>query len=173
METRLRRILSVGAAVPLVVAVSACGVNPSSEPSLFPTETTATSSTDSPTATSTSTATASPTNATGTPTAPVESLVLKASSTVAKPGDRINIEVLGPKSLAGKQVAIVDMIAPDKYKIFSKLTLNSRGQAYGYIVVGVTDAIQAFVPTNPVTEDHWNPGQPVLAESGQVNITVQ
>lgn len=171
METRLRRILSVGAAVPLVVAVSACGTNSSPEPS--PSPTTVTSPTDSPTSSPTSTATASPTNATGTPTAPVESLVLKASSTSAKPGDRINIEVLGPKSLAGKQVAIVDMIAPDKYKIFSKLTLNSRGQAYGYIVVGVTDAIQAFVPTNPVTEDHWNPGQPVLAESGQVNITVQ
>lgn len=171
METRLRRILSVGAAVPLVVAVSACGTNSSPEPS--PSPTTVTSPTDSPTSSPTSTATASPTNATGTPTAPVESLVLKASSTSAKPGDRINIEVLGPKSLAGKQVAIVDMIAPDKYKIFSKLTLNSRGQAYGYIVVGVTDAIQAFVPTNPVTEDHWNPGQPVLAESGQVSITVQ
>lgn len=171
METRLRRILSVGAAVPLVVAVSACGTNSSPVPS--PSPTTVTSPTDSPTSSPTSTATASPTNATGTPTAPVESLVLKASSTSAKPGDRINIEVLGPKSLAGKQVAIVDMIAPDKYKIFSKLTLNSRGQAYGYIVVGVTDAIQAFVPTNPVTEDHWNPGQPVLAESGQVSITVQ
>lgn len=171
METRLQRILSVGAAVPLVVAVSACGTNSSPEPS--PSPTTVTSPTDSPTSSPTSTATASPTNATGTPTAPVESLVLQASSTSAKPGDRINIEVLGPKSLAGKQVAIVDMIAPDKYKIFSKLTLNSRGQAYGYIVVGVTDAIQAFVPTNPVTEDHWNPGQPVLAESGQVSITVQ
>ncbi|MFZ1362226.1 MAG: hypothetical protein WAS05_04740 [Candidatus Nanopelagicales bacterium] len=171
METRIRRILAVGAAVPLVVAVSACGANSTPEPSPPTTETT--SPTDSPTAEPTSTATASPTSATGTPTAPVQSLVLKTSSTSAKPGERINIEVVGPQSLAGKQVVIVDMVAPDKYKIFSKLTLNSRGEAYGYVVVGVTDAIQAFVPTNTVNDDHWNPGQPVLAESGQVTINVQ
>lgn len=171
METRIRQIIAVGAVIPLVVAVSACGANSTPEPS--PSTTEASSSTGSPTVVPTSTATASPTSATGTPTAPVESLVLKTSSTSAKPGDRINVEVVGPQSLAGKQVAVVDMIAPDKYKIFSKLTLNSRGEAYGYIIVGVTDAIQAFVPANAVTGDHWNPGQPVLAESGQVTINVQ
>lgn len=170
MDVRLRRTLAVGAVIPLVFAVAACSAE-SSQPS--PTATMATSATDSPTSEPTATATSSPTDATGSPTGTVESLVLQVSATTAKPGERINLQVTGPQSLAGKQVAIVDMVAPDKYKIFSKLTLNDRGTASGYLVLGVTDAVKAFVPTNPVADNHWNPGQPILAESGQITITVQ
>lgn len=171
MASRLSRTVAAAAVVSVVFAVSACGANSTAEPSpsaLTP----AASTTDSPTAGPTATASTSPTNATGSPTNAADSLVLQVSATTAKPGERVNLSVSGPQSLAGKQVAIVDMIAPDKYKIFSTLTLNANGQATGYVVLGVTDALQAFVPTNPVTGHQWNPGQPILGESGLVTITV-
>ena len=64
------------------------------------------------------------------------------------------------------------MLMQAKYKIFSKLTMNSSGQANGYLVLGVTDAIQAFVPVNPVDGNTWDPNTPVLAQSGVVTVTV-
>lgn len=176
-----KKTLVVGAALPLAFVVSACSSNstPAPSPSVPSTPATATSTGEAPTSSPTdnpqptSTATSQPTNATGSPTGNVQSLNLQVSATSAKPGQRINLVVAGPKSLAGKQVAIVDMIAPDKYKIFSKLTLNSQGQANGYLILGTTDGIQAFVPTNPVSGTQWNPGQPILAQSGMITITVK
>ena len=171
MKIRLRRTLALGASIPLVFAVAACGSNTSTEST--PTPTATTSATDTLSPSPSVTATSAPTDATGTPSPPIEPLVLSVSATTAKPGERINVTVSGPKSMAGRQVAIVDMIAPDKYQIFSKLALNDQGQATGYLVLGVNDAVQAFVPTVAVTDNHWTTGQPILAASGLINITVQ
>lgn len=177
-----RKSAVVIVSLPLVFGVAACSSNSSSSspsPTASPEHTSSVSPTAthsvSPTATQkpTSTATASPTTAKPKPTGSVQGLTLSVSSTVAKKGDRIDTNVSGPASLAGKQVVLVDMIAPDKYKIFSKLTLNTSGKASGYLVLGVTDAVQAFVPQQSVSGGTWDPGTAVLAESGVVTITVK
>lgn len=168
------------AVLPLTFAVAACSSS-NSNPSASSSSTGSSSASGSAssssshmtTASPSVTATASPTTAKPTATGSVKGLSLGVSSTTAKPGERINVTVSGASSLAGKQVVLVDMIAPDKDMIFSKLTLNSSGSATGYLVLGATDAVQAFVPTQSVSGSTWSAGTAVLAESGVVTITVK
>jgi len=182
MAWSTRKSVVVAVSLPLFLSAAACsssnsGSSPS--PTLSPghtgTGSPGSSHSASPSATHspTSTATASPTTAKPSPTGKVQGLTLSVSSTSAKKGERINTAVSGPASLAGKQVVLVDMIAPDKYKIFSTLTLNSAGKASGYLILGVTDAVQAFIPKQSVSGGTWDPGTEVLAESGVVTITVK
>lgn len=168
------RSIAVLVALPLALGVAACSSsnsNPSSSPSSSGSS--SASSSQMTTASPSVTATASPTTAKPTPTGSIKGLSLGVSSTAAKPGERINVTVSGASSLAGKQVVLVDMLAPDKDMIFSKLTFNSSGSTTGYLVLGATDAVQAFVPTQSVSGSTWAAGTPVLAESGIVTITVK
>lgn len=174
------KTIAVLVTLPLALGVAACSSN-SSNPSSSSSSTGSSSASGSAssssshmtTASPSVTATASPTTAKPTPTGSVKGLSLGVSSTTAKPGERINVTVSGSSSLAGKQVVLVDMLAPDKDMIFSKLTLNSSGSATGYLVLGMTDAVQAFVPTQQVSGNTWSAGTAVLAESGVVTITVK
>lgn len=172
MRSSKVRVGAAVIAVPLALGLAACSSGtstPTGSPSASPTSTTSPSASASPTAT----ATASPTTVSPTPTGTVKALSLGVSSTVAKPGERINTTISGPTSLAGKQVVIIDVDASDKYKIFSKLTLNSSGKANGYLILGMTDEIQALVPATSVSGGTWDPSTAILAQSGTIKITVK
>jgi hypothetical protein len=126
-----------------------------------------------PSATAVPTATARPTTASASPGGGVKGLAFGVSSTVPRRSQQVLTTVAGDRSLAGKQVVLVDLMAPDVYKIFSKLTLSADGTASGYLRLAATDKIIAYVPVTPVTTSNWNPDSPVLAQSAPVTITVQ